>query len=528
MLLAALAWAPRSTRAETGSRRLILAPATTGYSNTSTAAPADDDAVYVNRAINLAGIELIAFDHDFTLAPWDPHLWEGKIFEIALGRLREQAAGQGIPPQVFAHWRYAPHTIRGLVVDKYTGYILKLDAQRLPVQIALGTTMLGPRRLQQVLEQVYGNQPLDVEQPSSRDSGRYLLVNSPFDMARVQLFQRLCDLRSRNVGALAKLSFEALYDLANVAVDYANGDAQRLKLEVLKDPSRYRQAGPETDRALEEATRLLQAWGRAGRKRALITNSSWPFVRAAMPAFYGDAWRDLFELVIVEAKKPDFFGAGRPFEQLASEGSASFDPVAADAQLRHDTIYRRGNIAALGRSFGLEARRMLYVGDDLGQDSAAPRRAGLYTVGVVPELGEDRRWAQEHRPLIERRSRLIDRLQELEHERGLSQQAKTLASRASSGAGSMILSGDPCDAHHAQHEELRALTSALRAVDREIQQAWGPWGPPTHGVPGHPSLLAQHAFDHADILVPHAGALGRFTPTERVRRTTPYLGFGNR
>jgi hypothetical protein len=256
-----------------------------------------------------------------------------------------------------ANWRYAPHTIRGLVADKYTGHILKLDAQRLPLQIALGTAMLGPRQLQQVLEQVYGNKPLDVEQPSSRDSGRYLLVNSPFDMARVQLFQRLCDLRSRNVGALAKLSFEAIYDLANVAVDYANGDAQRLKLEVLKDPSRYRQAGPETDRALEQATLLLQAWGQAGRTRALITNSSWPFVRAAMRAFYGDQWRKLFELIVVEAKKPDFFGGEHPLERLIAEGSDRFEPVAADDALERAATYRHGNVAALQRMLGIQPAR---------------------------------------------------------------------------------------------------------------------------------------------------------------------------
>lgn len=486
-----------------------------------------EDAVYVNRAINLSAIKLIAFDHDFTLAPWDPHLWEDKIFEIALERLRDQAAEHGIPPRVFAHWRYAPHTIRGLVADKYTGHILKLDAQGRPVQIALGTTMLGPRRAQQVLEQVYGNRPLAVEQPSSRDSGRYLLVNSPFDMARVQLFQRLCDLRARRVGTLANLNLEALYELANRAVDYANGDAQRLKLEVLKDPSRYRKAGPETDLALEQTTALLQAWGHASRTRALITNSSWPFVRAAMPAFYGAEWRDLFELIVVEAKKPDFFGTGRPFEQLASEGSDRFAPLGADAALDRAAVYRHGNAAELQRLLGLSPAQMLYDGDDLGQDGAAPKQAGWYTVGVVPELGEDHRWVQAHQPLLAERARTIAKLEALERAAGRSRHGKTLASQAGARGRLRILPSDPLE-DHPQRDELRALTSQLRDIDREVQRARGPWGLPTHGDLGQPSLLARHAYDHADILVPDTGSLARFAPTQHLRATRPFLGFAPR
>ncbi|MBK8482234.1 MAG: hypothetical protein IPL40_13885 [Proteobacteria bacterium] len=476
----------------------------------------------MNRAIDLARIRLLAADQDATLAIWDPHRWESTIFELARGQLLALAGAMGVSPAVFAHWRYAPHTIRGLVADKQTGYVLKLDAHRLPVQIALGTTMLRPRRLQEVAEHVYGNRPLEVEQPSSRDDGRFLLVNSPFDMARVQLFQRLCDLRARKRGAFAALPFEALYDLANRAVDYANGDAQRLKLEIMKDPSRYRLAGRETERALEDATSMLQAWGQAGRQRALITNSSWPFVQAAMSDFYGGAWRQLFELVVVEARKPGFFAEGLAPEQLVAGASDRFEPISAEAPLSGPRVYRHGSIGWLARALRIDPTAMLYVGDDLGQDGAAPQRAGLRTVAVVPEIGEDQAWERANRGLLERRATLVETCQKLEHKLGLSRQAQAIRRRGRAGATSRIAIGElPLAAE--QPRELGDLRSELRAIDGQLRQTRGPWGPPTQGAPGTPSLLALHAYHHADIVVPNAGALGQFAPRERVQRPTPYL-----
>lgn len=104
-------------------------------------------------------------------------------------------------------------------------------------------------------------------------------------------------------------------------------------------------------------------------------------------------------------------------ERLIAEGSDAFEPVAADAALNVGAVYRHGNVAALQRMIGIRPAQGLYVGDNLGQDGAAPKRAGLYTVVVVPELGEDRRWVQEHHALLARRAHIVEQLEALERGR---------------------------------------------------------------------------------------------------------------
>src|SRR3970282_2404828 len=93
-----------------------------------------------------------------------------------------------------------------------------------------------------------------------------------------------------------------------------------LKADILAAPDRF----VERD---EEAALALLDQQRAGKKLLLITNSEWPYTRALMRYAFdpylprGTTWRDLFELVIVQARKPDFFSSRSPvLEVLNDEG----------------------------------------------------------------------------------------------------------------------------------------------------------------------------------------------------------------
>ena len=62
----------------------------------------------------------------------------------------------------------------------------------------------------------------------------------------------------------------------------------------------------------------------AGKKLMLVTNSEWAYTKAMMtfafdPFLGGKTWRELFDVVIVGARKPEFFSGHAPFFEVATE-----------------------------------------------------------------------------------------------------------------------------------------------------------------------------------------------------------------
>jgi len=109
----------------------------------------------------------------------------------------------------------------------------------------------------------------------------------------------------------------------------------------------------------------------AGKKLLLITNSDWNFSAAMMAYAFdpflpeGKGWRDLFDLVIVGARKPDFFKAHAPFFEVVTE-----DGLLRPAQgpLRPGAAYMGGSAAQVERDLGIEGDEILYVGDHMFGD----------------------------------------------------------------------------------------------------------------------------------------------------------------
>src|SRR5829696_2761959 len=80
--------------------------------------------IFVNRNLRMERIELIGFDMDYTLALYHLRHLEDLAFQMTLDRLVRH---MGYPEEI-AGLRYDPEfVIRGLVVDKLTGNIFKMD-----------------------------------------------------------------------------------------------------------------------------------------------------------------------------------------------------------------------------------------------------------------------------------------------------------------------------------------------------------------------------------------------------------------
>jgi 5'-nucleotidase len=92
--------------------------------------------IYVNRNLRMSGIGAIGFDMDHTLALYDPAPFEVLAFEEAKKKLL--SAGY---PKELKKLRYdASFVIRGLIVDKRRGNILKMDQHRYVARATHGTT----------------------------------------------------------------------------------------------------------------------------------------------------------------------------------------------------------------------------------------------------------------------------------------------------------------------------------------------------------------------------------------------------
>ncbi|KAI2529986.1 NT5DC2 isoform 12, partial [Pan troglodytes] len=96
-------------------------------------------------------------------------------------------------------------------------------------------------------------------------------------------------------------------------------------------------------------------------------------------------WRQLFDVVIVQADKPSFFTDRRkPFRKLDEKGSLQWDRI---TRLEKGKIYRQGNLFDFLRLTEWRGPRVLYFGDHLYSDLAdLMLRHGWRTGAIIPEL----------------------------------------------------------------------------------------------------------------------------------------------
>lgn len=88
-------------------------------------------AIYTNRDLNLAQIAWVGFDMDYTLAVYRKLAMEELQFDLTVDYLIRH----NNYPKAIKSLKYDPHLIiRGLVLDKTSGRLLKMDAHNRPVR----------------------------------------------------------------------------------------------------------------------------------------------------------------------------------------------------------------------------------------------------------------------------------------------------------------------------------------------------------------------------------------------------------
>ncbi len=325
--------------------------------------------VFVNRNLRMAGIDWVGFDMDYTLAVYEQAAMDRLSMEVTLQRLLERGY-----PEYIAQLQVRPEfAIRGLLVDKRLGHLLKLDRYRV---VQKGYHGLRPIPKDE-LRSIYHTR-------KTRFAGdRFYWADSLYALAETALYASLVDeLESKGL----QPDFEKLFTDVRECADGAHRDGT-LPGKLLEALPRY----VRRDLRLAPALHNLRS---AGKRLFVLTNSGWTYTNAMMAFLLGDAmpeypsWRHYFDFVVVSASKPGFFVERRPFLELDEGAPPDESPPSRQAHhLERGRVYEGGNLVDLNRMVNTAADRVLFVGDHIyGDIVRSKKEAAWRTVLVLQEL----------------------------------------------------------------------------------------------------------------------------------------------
>ncbi|XP_055822977.1 uncharacterized protein LOC129891592 isoform X2 [Solanum dulcamara] len=367
--------------------------------------------VYVNKNMRLDSIQVYGFDYDYTLAHYSSNL-QSLIYDVAKQHLvnevcfctflvvtiprinlKKEHAGlcfadkvnplidcslihfvlQFKYPDMCLEFKYDPSfPIRGLYYDKSKGCLMKLDFFG---SIELDGCYYGRRKLsREEIDEMYGTRHI------GRDQARELVSLMDFFC-----FSEACliaDIVQHFVDA--KLEFDAryVYEDVNRAIQYVHNSGL-VHRGILADPARYLVKN-------DQLLRFLRMLKDKGKKLFLLTNSPFYFVDGGMRFMLQDSlgqqdsWKELFDVVIAKANKPEFYKSDHPFRCYDVEkDTLAFTKV--DAFLP-GKIYYHGCLKAFLQITKWKGPEVIYFGDHLFSDLRGPSKAGWRTAAIIHEL----------------------------------------------------------------------------------------------------------------------------------------------
>ncbi len=308
--------------------------------------PSKGRGVFCNRTLNMRSIRAIGYDMDYTLVDYHVEVWERRAYEC----VRDVFVAAGWP---VAHLEFDPNAvIRGLIIDTELGNTLKANRFGFIKRALHGT------RVMEFDEQrtTYARTIIDLA------DGRWVFLNTLFSLSEACLYGQLVDLLDQRA-LPGVMGYRDLYQRVRVATDGIHKDGA-LKREIIADPERFVVRDTELPLALLDQKH-------AGKKLMLITNSEWEYTRAMMTFAFdgflpgGKTWRDLFDIIIVGARKPEFFTYQGPVFEVATDDGLLRPSVSG---LRTGVAYLGGSAAQVERALGLSGDEILYVGDHMFGD----------------------------------------------------------------------------------------------------------------------------------------------------------------
>ncbi|XP_047025566.1 cytosolic purine 5'-nucleotidase isoform X2 [Helicoverpa zea] len=343
--------------------------------------------IFVNRSLHLENVQFYGFDMDYTLAEYKSPQYETLGFNLTKERLVQKGY-----PQEILEFEYDPSfPVRGLWFDTLYGNLLKVDAYGNILVCVHGFEFL---KHSQVYE-LYPNKFLTL------DESRVYVLNTLFNLPETYLIACLIDFFTNSpqytrtnfgvrCGDLA-MSFKSIFQDVRNAVDY-------IHIQVLKD-----RTTENMELYLKKDDRLPMFLSRikeSGAKLFILTNSDYNFTDRIMTYLFdfpygakpGEPhrnWKTYFDWIVVDAKKPLFFGEGTTLRQVDTKTGA-LKMGHHVGPMHEELVYSGGSCDVFTDMIGAKGKDVLYVGDHIFGDILKSKKIGGWrTFLIVPELVQE-------------------------------------------------------------------------------------------------------------------------------------------
>ncbi|MBP7669054.1 MAG: HAD-IG family 5'-nucleotidase [Candidatus Eisenbacteria bacterium] len=416
--------------------------------------------IFVNRNLRLGSVRAIGFDMDHTLAMYRAEPFEQLAFQKTMQKLVERGYSRSL-----LRLRYQKEfVVRGLIVDKGRGNILKMDRHHYVVQAYHGTRKI-PHEMRKDL---YTRERIRV------GGKTYVAVDTLFSIPEISLYAQMVDLLDDST---ARPNYRKLYDDVRSAIDEAHADGS-IKNVIAHDPLRYLDIDPQLPGTL---TRMRAH----GVRLFLLTNSEPAYTALIMNRLLGGRmkthphWTDYFDVLVMQSDKPGFFVRHEALSPLAPES------LGLAQSSRGRFAYTRGSVRALEEALGVTGDEILYFGDHTYGDIMRSKRiCGWRTAMIIRSLEDEIALLAAAAPewkVLDQLERKIDRLAATRDylERAVAGEINTKALRR------LLRTAGVAGGRRRLREDLRAVQDQLRAISREawlreaaVEASFNPhWGP---------------------------------------------------
>lgn len=453
------------------------------------------DRVFVNRTLHMSSIEWIGFDMDYTLAIYRQDAMDTLSVQETVKRLIKR----GYPAYLSQLEYDTRFPIRGLLIDKRYGHVLKMDRHKV-----VHKGYHGMRRLSRAdLEELYHHKKLRPHTP------RFHWIDTLFALSEVTSFVAIVEALERRG---ERIHYGRLFRDVRLAIDEAHADGA-VHRTILNDLDRY----IERDAHLARTLHKLRS---SGKKTFLLTNSPWPYTDAMMTHLLGDSmseyrsWQQYFDVVVCSAKKPAWFKEGTAFLRRGSSGLHE-----VTGPLEKGKIYEGGNLRSFEQRMGVLGSAILYVGDHIYGDILRSKKESAWrTAMIIQELDAEIVAHEALTTELDRLRHLETTRQKLEDElRFYQARFKQLARKKESPTSS----SDAELAKRRVKRQLERVRGELREIAQEhlrLEQSIDQWFHPYWG-----SLLKEHhemsSFGlqvdlYADVYMRSVSCLMEYSPEQ--------------
>ncbi len=418
--------------------------------------------IYVNRSLRFDLVSIVGFDMDYTLAIYRQEQMDRLSIDATVKKLVEL----GYPERLLGMSYRTDYPIRGLLIDRKLGNVLKMDRYRYVKKAYHGMRELS----RDERHQDYHSRPVRV------GSERYHWVDTLYALSEVSVFAAAIDALEE---AGDEIDAGQLFDDIRRSIDLAHKDGSIVDA-IGSEPERFIRRDPD----LAPTFHKLRS---AGKKLFLLTNSRAEYTDRIMRYLFDgslngySSWRAFFDVIVTAAMKPRFFTEDDiPFEP-AEEG---LEPP--NGGFERGRLYSGGCMARFRELAEADGDRVLYVGDHIyGDVLRAKKDTAWRTAMIIQEMDQELRVHEEVTPMLERMDEL-EAIRDLLHEELRDRQgAMRRLARDLESARELGMPTTELGARRVHHKKaidrikvrLRDLDLELEEIEDTVDRAFHPfWG----------------------------------------------------